>query len=395
MPVLAEIQVHGNLATPEAEILQIAGVAVGAPFDETIPGLVADRLRASGRFDGVEVLKRFASISDLSRITLVIVVDDGPVSLNWYSRGEDGFTVERASRIRRMILPIFDRDDGYGFTYGARVSFAGRRNRSRRVSFPLTWGGHKRAAAEFESVFERGPISRMTVGAALTREENPFYALNDDRRSVYVRGEKRLANPLAAGAFAGYDRISFNGETDGVRRVGVDAVFDTRLDPVLPRNAMYARAKWERVGVDRMGVVRRELDLRGYAGLLGQNVISIRGVREDASRSLPPYLQPLLGGVRNLRGFRAGVEADDTLMAASLEVLMPFTSPLAAGRTGISAFIDVGAVYPAGESVHRQKFERAIGGSVWLSLFVVRMSVAVAHGLGSGTRAHFGVSTAF
>ena len=33
---------------------------------------------------------------------------------------------------------------------------------------------------------------------------------------------------------------------------------------------------------------------------------AVRALREDSARPLPPYLKPLLGGMANLRGFKAG-----------------------------------------------------------------------------------------
>jgi outer membrane protein assembly factor BamA len=391
--VVAEIQVHGNLATPEETILELAGVAVGTPFDEELPGRVADRLREADRFDNVEVLKRFASISDLSQIVLVIVVDDGPVIVNWGEPDPAKRIARRRSGARPMFLPIVNREDGYGFTYGARIAFADR-TRGTRLSFPLTWGGHKRAGAEFEVSPEDGLVTRLTIGAAITREVNPFFRLDDDRRSLWVRAERRI-DAVVAGVLAGVDGVSFNGEDDRLTRFGGDIVVDTRLDPWLAREAVYARASWERIEIDGQAVARREVDLRGYLGLNGQNVLVVRGLREDASGPLPPYLQPLLGGSRNLRGVRAGFDAGDMLMAASVEVLAPITSPLSIGKTGVSAFMDVGAAYGSGESVHRQKFDRAIGGSFWVSLTVARASVTVARGLGQGTRAHVTVGTTF
>ena len=45
-----------------------------------------------------------------------------------------------------MWLPILSHADGYGFTYGARVSFVGALGKRSRLSVPLTWGGERRAA---------------------------------------------------------------------------------------------------------------------------------------------------------------------------------------------------------------------------------------------------------
>ena len=81
--VVAQIQVHGNLLTPEEEVIRLAEVRVGMPFEASTIETVTTRLRATRRFVNVEVLKRFASIADPSQIIIVIIVDDGPVRVNW------------------------------------------------------------------------------------------------------------------------------------------------------------------------------------------------------------------------------------------------------------------------------------------------------------------------
>jgi outer membrane protein assembly factor BamA len=77
--IVASVQVHGNNATPDAEVLAIAGVSVGDPFTPTLLADTHERLLASRRFEGVTVLKRYASIADPSRISVVILVDERPV----------------------------------------------------------------------------------------------------------------------------------------------------------------------------------------------------------------------------------------------------------------------------------------------------------------------------
>jgi outer membrane protein assembly factor BamA len=399
-PVIAAIRVHGNLATPDETILEIAGVRPGMPFDDALPDQVAGRLRAAKRFDGVEVLKRFASISDPTQILLVIIVDDGPVAVDWRRRdgAADGglLPIRRRSAVRLMVLPILAVEDGYGVSYGARLALTGRRGGGGQLAIPLTWGGHKRAAAEYQVALDRGPLTRVAAGAGVSRRENPFYEEPDDRRRIHVRGERRLAPALVAGVGAGWEQVAFAGARDRLVRLGADMVLDTRLNPLLPRDAVYARAAWERVDPrDGAPFGRRELDVRGYAGLAGQTVLVARGLREDANRPLPPYLQPLLGGLSHLRGFRAGFAAGDTLVAASLELRVPLTSPLGGGRAGVSAFLDAGTVYGAGERLRDQAFERGVGAEAWLAMPLLGVNLAVARGLGGGTRAHVSTSIAF
>ena len=138
-----------------------------------------------------------------------------------------------------------------------------------------------------------------------------------------------------------------------------------------------------------------DVDLRGYVGLVGQNVLIVRGQRTDADRSLPPYLRPLLGGVQNLRGFRAGSAAGDTLVGSSAELRVPITSPLSFGKAGFSAFLDLATVYDKGQRLSDRQFERGVGGGVWLSAAFIRLDIYVAHALGGSTRAQFATAVLF
>src|ERR1043166_562158 len=122
---VAAIQVHGNTVTSDDDVRRLAGIDIGAPVDENTIAGVAERLRASRRFERVEVLKRFASIDDPSQILLVIIVDEGPVKIE---RGGDAESQPRVVRSRRrnlLFLPVLGREDGYGLTYGVQVARAG------------------------------------------------------------------------------------------------------------------------------------------------------------------------------------------------------------------------------------------------------------------------------
>jgi outer membrane protein assembly factor BamA len=389
--IIAELRVHGNHITTDEEVIRIAGVSIGAPFWPTTIADVRARLRASGLFDTVEVLKRFASIEDPTRIALVLIVNEGPVRIERSDTPGDPPTIVRRGGLRNlMFLPILDAEDGYGVTFGARVAFAGLLGERSRLSSPLTWGGHRRAGIELDRTFLRGPLSRVDVGAAVEQRRNPAFDEDDQRRRLWVRGE-RAAGPLRAGATAGWQRVSFGALRDDIRSVSIDAAFDTRLNPVLPRDAVHAAASVERLFFDGGRVVDRlRVDARGYLGLLGQPVLVVRAVREDVSAPVPPYLRSLLGGWSSLRGFKAGAFTGDTLVAGSLELRVPLTSPLDVARLGVSAFVDAGTAYDKGQRLADQRFRTGIGGSGWVAIAAFRMSLSVAHGRGSGTRVNFG-----
>jgi POTRA domain, FtsQ-type len=71
--IVAEVRVHGNIRIPDAEILKLAGIAVGAPLPDTGVTGIEDRLRASGRFESVEVRKRFRSLTATEEVALILL----------------------------------------------------------------------------------------------------------------------------------------------------------------------------------------------------------------------------------------------------------------------------------------------------------------------------------
>jgi len=137
--VIAEIRVHGNLIVTNEEVLKIAGVNVGDPFAGTTVDDVTSRLRDSKKFHEIQVLKRFASISDPSKIVLILVVNEGAVRIDTPGLpGSEPRVVKRSAFRNLMFMPILSAEDGYGLTYGARLAYAGAAGRQSRVSFPLT-----------------------------------------------------------------------------------------------------------------------------------------------------------------------------------------------------------------------------------------------------------------
>ena len=397
--VLAEVRIHGNVLTPDDDVRQLAGLQVGMAIAPDTPADAAARLRASRRFEHVEVLKRFASISDPTRIVLVVILDEGPVKIESSADPGKPARVLRKRGFRLMFLPVLKFEDGYGFSYGARFARAGPLGRRSQLSVPLTWGGDKRAAMELDKTLARGPVSRVEAGVSWSRRRNPFYAQNDDRQRVWFTAERDLPRSLRASATAGWQHVAFLDRPAANARLlqtGADLVFDTRLDPMLARNAAYARAGWNRTtgvpGEAVAAVNQTILDARGYLGFVGQSVLVVRALREDADRPVPPYLKSMLGGVSNLRGFRTGTAVGDTLVASSIELRVPLTSPLSIGKVGVSAFVDVAKAYDKGQRFGDQKFERGIGGAVWFAAAFLRLNVAVAHGIGGSTRVHIGTT---
>ena len=164
---------------------------------------------------------------------------------------------------------------------------------------------------------------------------------------------------------------------------------DTRVNTAFPRNAIYASAGWEALSPNSGSAINRyTLDGQAYLGLVGSSVLAIRARTVTADAPLPVYERALVGGFGSLRGFRAGSFTGDNAATASLELRVPFHSPLRMGQTGLVVFGDAGAAYDHGVQLSDARFESGVGGGWYLRVPLFQLEVDVAYGFDSGTRAH-------
>ena len=394
--VVAEVQVRGNVATSDDELRRLAGIEIGMPVAADTVATIAKKLRATKRFESVEVLKRYASISDPTRISVVIIVDEGAVSIKRTNDPDNPTRVVRRRWPSLLYSPILGKDSGYGITYGALLTRPEPAGKESRIAFPLSWGATKRAGADFEKRFPTGWLTRIEAGGSISRTINPRFDAQDDRRGVYFRPERQFNRSLRVRGLTAWQDVSFRGDPDRYTSIGGEAVFDTRLDPFLARDAVYLRATSSRiVFAERTAVTRTDLEAHAYLGLFAQTILVASARRNASNGSLPDYLKPLIGGPTTVRGFKTGTAAGDSLVAGSLELRVPVTSPLSFARMGLSAFVDAGTVYDDGQRFADQTLRRGAGGGVWLTAAFLRLNVAVAHGVGASTRVHVNGNLAF
>jgi outer membrane protein assembly factor BamA len=298
-----------------------------------------------------------------------------------------------------MWLPILSHADGYGFSYGARTTLVEPFGKQTRLSVPLT-GGERKAALEVERTFASGPIDLLRGTVSATRRVNPFYGESDRRFEAAIRGEQAITRWLRAGAGGRVTDNAF-GILDGrTRGVEADVTVDTRLDPSLPRNAIYASTGVERMSFDGAPVALRwTTDLRGYVGLggvgVGSAVLALRAATSRSDTPLPLFEQALLGGSGSVRGYRTGHRAGDNSVTLSAELRYALSSPLRQSRLGVKAFIDGGAAWAAAGRLEDQPFERGIGGGVYFGGGPFILDLDIAWPETGKPRAHFGLGVSF
>ncbi len=390
--VVGEVRVHGNHTTPDADILAIVGDVVGKPATDQLIAEIESKLEKSGRFDGVEVRKRFRSIENPDDILLMIVVDEVP--------GIDPLDLTPSPMKKfwssGMFLPILHSEDGYGFTYGARISFVDRLGPRSRITVPLTWGGERQARVQLERAFKRGrsnasPASSASAAARIrtTRSATPACRYG-------ARIESAPARWLRLGAGGRSDDVEF-GDLEGhgletrrrrhhrhARRSGIPA---QRHPRELRHRSRAVRRRASQPEKARRARLRRAVRTDGARGA--------RPERDDRSAVADLRAEPARAAPPNLRGYDAGYKAGDNLAAASAELRIPITSPLNVGRFGVKAFVDWGTIYGVGDKLSDQAFERGIGGGAYLHLTIVSISLDVARSDSGNTRFHFGMGVTF
>ena len=387
---ITEIRVHGNHTTPDADILTLSGLAAGADASEPALEEAERRLKSTGRFEGVELRRRYLSIDDPSRILIMIVVDEHPaVSASDLTPGPF-----KKLRAMQMWMPILKHDDGYGFTYGARLAFKDTLGDRSRLSVPMTWGGERRIGVEAERSFD-GPISVVRGGVGLSRRVNPFFDVSDRRTEVRAEADRIVTSWFRAGVDARVANVEFGPDYDARHSAaGVHAVFDTRIDPSFPRDAIHTRIGWERLFFGE-SAGRWNTDARGYVGVGGSLVLAVRAQLIKADASLPFAEQSLLGGSGTVRGYETGHRAGDNLFATSAELRIPLNSPLTFGRFGLKAFVDAGTAWNTGSRWDDGPLDRGIGGGVYIGGGPFIIDLDIAKPRTGNVRGHFGMGVTF
>ena len=385
------LRIHGNHTMPDAEVLALAGVAVGDVVDEVAVDAITERLEASGRFQEVEVRKRYRSLTATDRIALIIVVRERP-------RASIRNPVVRSlARLagQSMWLPVLRYDEGYGISYGARFSLVDVLGKGSRVSVPATWGGDKRVTMEVERPLSRG--TGVRAGGSYGRRTHPYFGIEDRRSAAWAGVDRELANGLRASAEAAWEEVGFSGPADRLTRLTVGLDYDGVSAGAFPRDDVKLRAAVERMGIaGRSGsVIRPRIDAQAFKGVGGQAVLAARVQFEGASAALPPYEKVLLGGGGSLRGWRVGARVGDRLAAVSVELRLPLGSPISMGNTGVRFFYDTAAAYDAGGSVRDQRFLQGAGGGVFLTVPFGSLHLDVGHDFRGSVRIHAGAGLGF
>ncbi|MDP6579212.1 MAG: BamA/TamA family outer membrane protein [Vicinamibacterales bacterium] len=391
--VVTQLRIHGNYSIPDADVVRLAGVAVGDRIGPETLDAIVSRLQASNRFEDVEVRKRYTSLSRSDEVALILVVRErtSPDAGNPVTR-----VLITAAR-QTLFMPIVDYTEGNGWTYGARFSLVELLGEGGIVSVPLTLGGTRQAALELEKRIDDGAVHAVRGGASAWRSEHNHYLVDERRTELWVGADRALVDGLQVTAEAGWSDVRFGQVDDRLATYQLALELDTRRSAGFPRNAVYARAGWQWLdpASGTRTIAQPQLDARGFIGLFGQSVLALRALYQGASAAVPVYALPLLGGGDSVRGHRVGARAGDRLAMASAELRLPLSSPMSFGNAGVRLFFDTGAVWDVGERLRKTRFSQGLGAGVFLSAAFLSLQLDVGHDLRGSARVHFGTNVSF
>ena len=260
--VVAEVLVHGNQIVPDTEVRTLAGIVVGSTFTDALLAEITKRLKDSGKFESIDVVKRFASIEDASRIIIVIIVSEGPVRIVMPGDSGSPAQVQKRSFIRNlMFVPMFEGSDGYGLTVGARIAYPKPFGDGTRLSFPMTWVEASASAWSWTRRSRTGRSAGPRSAPACSSAGIRAFDISDNRFRVWGRAFARW-DPFRAGGTAGWQRVWFGGQEDEFTSAGLDVTLDTRKNPALPRNAVLATASTDVLFFDGLPTIIRTRSTR-------------------------------------------------------------------------------------------------------------------------------------
>ena len=208
-----------------------------------------------------------------------------------------------------MFLPILHYDDGYGFTYGMRISFVDRLGPRSRITVPLSWGGERQARVQVERTFK--PRAGRSCGRRVRHRPQGEPALRN-RRHAHVVQRPRRRRACSVGCATAW-AAAWTTSSSAMCKTGSSASvptsrIDTRVDPAFPRNAVHAEFGWNGCRSTQGRPIATPWTCAATSGLFGRTVLAVRGLSITSDQPLPAYEQNLLGGPSSLRGFDAGYQ---------------------------------------------------------------------------------------
>ncbi|MCZ6752805.1 MAG: BamA/TamA family outer membrane protein [Acidobacteria bacterium] len=252
----------------------------------------------------------------------------------------------------QFTLPGFANDRLFLDLYSARINYPrinyyGPGPDSRKSSR----SNYRREGAEFHGTFGVRPFRHLKVGGSLG-----YLLVNvgPGTDPTLISAEK---------AFSPAEAVGIDRQADFFRQ-GTFVQYDTRDNPGGPRsggNYIVEFSNYIDQDLGRHDFQRLDVNLQQYIPFFNKRrVIALRGKTvltfQDDDQLVPFYLQPVLGGSDDLRGFRPFRFHDDNLIVVNAEYRWETFSGL-----DMALFVDAGKVFPRRSQWNFTDLEGSVG----------------------------------
>jgi outer membrane protein assembly factor BamA len=371
------VRVMGNYTIADDDLIEIAAVNIGDEWNDSKLAETRRNLLKTGRFKLVEIKIRSRGSVANGPVILIIKVEEKEEIIN-----------------KLMFFPLVSYSEDYGWSYGAQLAVDDFFGFDDFITIPLQWGGQKKIAAEMASTDFPG-LNKIMAKASWQRRMNPFYQIEETRKSVALEAAKRLGFLIFEGSFE-KTAVTF-GVEDNFLRVGGSVRFDNRQNSMLPHEALLLKAGWDSYSsdnwIDSFSVV--SLESSAFLRVFGQLFVAGNFSFEEASDFRPTYLKKFIGGADSLRGYASASFIGDSSLLASAEIRYAFLPTEIPAKLGLALFYDAGKVWDAVQEMNDVDLRNSVGFSAFglFSGYGVRMDVA--RNMDAEWRWHFSTSMKF
>ena len=276
-----------------------------------------------------------------------------------------------------MWLPIIEYADGYGFTYGARISFVDTLGPRSRISVPLTWEANAAPHFEPDRAFDSGPSAGSRVASRSAAARTRDYLVADTRQDARIRAERALTTWLRVGGRGSRMSSSAAQANDTSRLDSTSSSIREWIRHTRATRSTWSRASSSYVSSGARCSVRSSTEFRGYLGLIGPSVLAVRATSIRATDPLPQCEQALLGQHDGAQ-LRARLSCRRQPGGGFRRSAVAHHLAAQHRTAGAQGFVDAGTVYASGAKLAIQRFDRGIGAGVFFTATILRAGLDVA-----------------
>ncbi len=305
----ADISVYGNIRTPDQVILR--ELTCPLSFEK----LYHDRAWLQ-RLDFLKRIDFMIQRNEASaKPNLIIIVQEKPVY---------------------EILPIIDNHDVYGWLGGVQLTQRNKWGRRESISLAVETGKRKTISASYKEPWIAGKHHLMyevlvyyRIADYLYQDYSPHFSM--EQTAALAKTGKGFGRYFQAGIQMGIESMITSdkavtlshGHEDLLVTQGLYFKWDNRDWPVYPASGWLVDFNLFETKVRQNGFKRGSLEINHFRKVRDKQILALQLRYAGSEGTLPVYKRLHLGGVKSLRGYKAGQFGGNHMLYSSAEYRFP------------------------------------------------------------------------